>query len=153
MIVDQNETIGGAGPGSLTVNGTHIVGGMLTLTSDGTLTVNSGGNLSFGSFTQAGGVVNGTLTNTGFFAFTSGLFNGRLINQGKVSLGSNFTAGNGIENDATMSVAAGQNLTANGQGFDNLGNLHVVRAARSTGTFTNDYGGTMRPLPARSIKA
>jgi hypothetical protein len=142
LIVDLNETIGGVGPGSLTVNGAHIVGGTLTLNSDGTLTVGPSGSLSFGSFVQAGGVVSGTITNTGSYTYQAGLFNGRLINQGTVNLGNNFIAGNGIENDDNMNVAAGQRLTVGGQGFDNLGSF-TLSGGTIFGLFTNDYGGTM----------
>ncbi len=144
LIVDLNETIGGSdGAGSLTVNGTHIVGGTLTLNSTGTLTVNSGGSLSYTAFVQAGGIVNGTLTNVGSFTYQSGLFNGRLVNQGTVHLGNNFTAGNGIENDATMALAPGQILIVNGLGFDNLGSFTMTGGTIGGGTVTNDYGGTM----------
>jgi fibronectin-binding autotransporter adhesin len=86
FIVDLDETIGGVGGGSLTVNGTHVVGETLTLTSNGTLTVNSGGSLSFESFLQEGGVVNGTITNTGSFTYQSGVFNARRVNQAIILL-------------------------------------------------------------------
>ena len=86
-IVDLSETIGGVGPGSLTVNGTHIFGGTLMLNSDGTLTVGSNVSLSYGSFSQAGGVVSGRITNSGSYTYQSGLFNGRLINQGTLRNG------------------------------------------------------------------
>jgi hypothetical protein len=52
LIVDQSEQIGGVGLGSLTVNGTHIVEGTLTVNPDGALTVNSNGSLSYGAFIQ-----------------------------------------------------------------------------------------------------
>ena len=144
FIVNQNETIGGVGPGSLTINGSHIVGGMLTLTPEGTLTVNSGGSLSYTSFVQQGGIVSGTIINTGSYTYQGGLFNGRLVNQGTASLGNNFTAGNGIENDTSMSLASGQKLTVNGAGFDNLGSLTMSGGnIGGSGSFTNDYGGLM----------
>ena len=115
---------GASSPGSLTINGSRIiVGGMLTLTPEGTLTVNSGGSLSYTSFVQQGGIVSGTIIDAGSYTYQGGLFNGRLVNQGTASLGNNFTAGNGIENDTSMSLASGQKLTVNGAGFDNLGSL------------------------------
>ena len=144
LIVDESETIGNVGIGSLTVNGTHIVDGTLTVNPTGTLTVNNGGSLSFGTLTQAGGVINGTIVNTGSFWYQSGLFNGRLINQGSVTWSANFTAGNGIENDGSMYIQTGQRLTVNGQGLDNLGDLQLYGGTiGGSGPVINDYGGTL----------
>ena len=50
--------------------------------------------------------------------------------------GASFTVGNGFENDATMTLAVGQTLTANGAGFDNRGEFIVNGSAIAT-TFTN----------------
>jgi fibronectin-binding autotransporter adhesin len=142
FIVDQNETIGGSAGGSLTIDGTHIVGGTVTLASNGTFTQNSGAYFSAPSFIQNGGIITGTFTNTGSFTYNGGLFNGRLINSGTVSLGNDFTAGDGIENDSSMSLASGQLLILNGAGLDNLGNFTMSGGQiGGTGTVTNDYAG------------
>ena len=144
-LTSTNEFIGFLGTGTYSQSGgTHTVTGTMTLAAQagsqgtynlsgsgslhaGSILLNSGGTfnqtggtLYAGTFTQAGGSVTGTLQNQGSFVYQSGQFNGRLLNQGTVSLDSNFTAANGVENDASMTLNAGQTLTANGQGLDNL---------------------------------
>jgi fibronectin-binding autotransporter adhesin len=144
LFVSGTETIGGAGPGSLTLNagGTEVVTGAVTLNSDGVLN-QSGGSLTYGSFVQAGGVINGNFQNVGTFTYQNGSFNGRLINDGTVNLGNNFTAANGIENDSIMQVAASQILTVNGQGLDNLGTLNLLGTIGGGGAILNDFGGIL----------
>jgi hypothetical protein len=144
FIVDGNETIGGGGGGSLTVNGTHVVGGTVFLEPNGTLTVSSFADFSFSAFIQVGGQINGTFTNNGTYTYEGGLFNGRLINGSEVDLGNDFTAGNGIENDEQMSVEPGQQLIVNGLGLDNFGSFDVYGGTiGGSGPVTNDYGGTL----------
>ena len=147
LMVSANETLGGAGAFALTLNSgsTHSVAGGITLSPTGTITQNAGSTLYAASFTQAGGTVNGTLQNQGAFVHQSGLFNGRLLNQGTVSWGSSFTAGNGIENDAAMTVAVGQTLTANGAGLDNIGSFTLAGGVLSgSGPVLNNFGGTLQ---------
>jgi hypothetical protein len=127
--INGTEGIGGAGAFSLTLNSgsTHFVTS-LWVNSNGTLTVNNGSNLSYSNFTVAGGTVNGTLLNgsivsTPTFSYQSGTFNGRLVNYGTVNYGSFFSLGNGLENDTTVAINAGQALYTNGAGLNNSGVL------------------------------
>jgi T5SS/PEP-CTERM-associated repeat protein len=146
LMVTGDETLGGAGSFALTLNSgaTHYVSGTLTLNPAGTITQNAGSSLYAATFTQAGGTVNGTLQNQGNFIYQSGLFNGRLLNQGTVNTGPLFTAANGVENDAAMTVSTGQTLVANGQGLDNLGVFTLAGGILSgNGPAVNDFGGTM----------
>jgi hypothetical protein len=142
LMIDGDETLGGTGSFDLTLNSgaTHSVAGGITLNPTGTLTQNAGSTLTYSSFTQAGGAVNGTLQNPGNFVYQSGLFNGRLVNQGTVSFGSNFTVGDGIENDTTMTVAAGQTLTVNGAGLDNQGTFTLAGGTLAVNNMTNSGG-------------
>src|SRR5262249_12917748 len=105
LTVIGNETLSTATAFSLILNSgsSHTVTGTLTLPALGTITQNAGSTLNVANFVQTGGTVNGTLQNQGNFTYQSGAFNGRLLNQGTLSLGSAFTAGNGIENDTSMS--------------------------------------------------
>ena len=118
LMITGNETLGGSRAFALTLNtgGTHYVTGTLSISPTGTITQNAGSTLYAGAIIQAGGTVNGTLQNQTTFTYQSGSFNGRLLNQGAVSLGSSFTAGNGIENDASMTVNLTQAITMNGAG-------------------------------------
>ncbi|HEV2971098.1 MAG TPA: hypothetical protein VGY55_14085 [Pirellulales bacterium] len=147
LMVTGNETLGGVGPFSLTLGagGAHYVTGTLTLSPTGTIEQDAGSTLYAAMFTQAGGTVNGTLQNQGVFNYQSGAFNGKLRNQGTVSLGPNFTAASGIENDTSMTVAAGQIVTANGDGLDNLGLLTFNGGTvAGTGPLVNEFGGTIQ---------
>jgi fibronectin-binding autotransporter adhesin len=144
--ISGNETLGGTGTFALTLNAgsIHSVGGSITLPSTGTITQNAGSALYYGSFTEAGGSINGTLQNQTQFTYSSGQFNGRLVNQGSVNFGSNFVVGNGIENDATMYVNTGQTLTLNGQGLDNIGSFTLDGGTLAgNGAILNDFSGTM----------
>jgi hypothetical protein len=146
LMVTGNETLSGAGGFSLVIGagGTHYVTGTLTVNSNGTIAQNAGSTLFATTITQAGGTVNGTLQNQGVFNYQSGLFNGRLLNQGSVNFGPNFTAGNGVENDAGISLGAGQTLTVNGAGLDNLGTFTLSGGTISgAGPVVNDFGGTL----------
>jgi fibronectin-binding autotransporter adhesin len=145
--VTGDESLGGMGPFTLTLNSgsAHYVTGGITINPSGAITQNANSTLYAATFTQAGGTVNGTLQNQGNFVYQSGAFNGRLLNQGSVSLGPTFTAGNGIENDASMAVAVGQIITANGAGIDNVGSFTLSGGVVSgTGPVLNDVGGTMQ---------
>ena len=146
LTASGNETLGGTGAFALTLNSgsTHNVTGNLTISSLGTISQNSGSTLNATTITQAGGTVNGTLQNQGNFVYQSGLFNGRLLNQGTVSLGTAFTAGNGLENDTTMTVGIGQTVTLNGAGLDNHGLLFLNGGTLNISSFNNS--GTFKFL-------
>ena len=128
LAIGGDETLGGAGAFALTLNSgsTHAVTGALTVATNGTLTQNAGSAISYSTFTQAGGTVNGTLQNQTTFTYQSGSFNGRLVNQGTVGFGASFIVGNGIENDANMTINIGQTLTVNGAGLDNKGGFALA---------------------------
>ncbi len=147
LMVTGNETLSGAGGFSLVIDtgSTHYVTGTLTLNPTGTITQNGGSTLYAATFTQAGGTVFGTLQNQGIFNYQSGAFNGRLLNQGSVNLGPNFVTPNGVENDMSMTLSAGQTVTANGAGFDNLGLLVLNGGTASgNGPVTNEFGATIQ---------
>ncbi|HSZ55716.1 MAG TPA: hypothetical protein VK797_08655, partial [Tepidisphaeraceae bacterium] len=137
QLSNGSETIGGSGPGSLTLKGgsTNTVSGSATVNPLGTLTL-TGGNLN----------TSGTLVNLGNLVYNSGAINGRLVNLGAVNLAptANFGPSNGIENDTTMTVAVGQTLTVNGSGLDNLGTFALGGGAiAGVGAVVNDYGALM----------
>jgi hypothetical protein len=168
-LTSTSEIIGFLGTGTFNqTGGTHTVIGTMTLAAQagsqgtynlssigalhaGSILLNSGGTfnqtggtLYAGTFTQAGGTVTGTLQNQGNFVYQSGAFSGRLLNQGTVNLGPNFTADNGVENDASMTLSAGQTLTVNGAGLDNLGIFTLNGGTVSgDGSALNDFGGTL----------
>ena len=146
LMVTGNETLGGAGAFGLVIgaDSTHYVTGTLTVSPTGTITQDAGSTLYAATFIQTGGTVNGTLQNQGSFVYQSGMFSGRLLNQGTVNLGPSFTAGNGVENDASMTLIGGQTLTANGAGLDNLGRFTLSGGTISgAGPTLNDLGGTL----------
>ena len=77
------------------------------------------------------------ITNSATFVYNNGAFGGRLTNLGTVVLNADFTAGNGVENDGTASVAKGVNVTLNGAGLLNTGSLSMTG-----GTLTLSWSGT-----------
>lgn len=97
----------------------------------------TGGTLEYGTFTQQGGEVQGNFHNASTFNYTSGLFSGRLVNQGTANLNGDFTAGNGIDNQATLNIAAGQTVAANGAGLENSGSMRVSGALAGDGPLAN----------------
>jgi hypothetical protein len=147
LMVTGNENVGGSGFFMLTLGSgaAHVVTGTLTLTSTGVIEQDDGSTLDAATFIQAGGAVTGTLQNQGTFTYQSGVFSGRLLNQGTVNLGLNFTAGDGVENDTSMTLAAGQTLTANGDGINNLGSFVLTGGTvAGNGSFLNNNGGTLQ---------
>lgn len=97
-----------------------------------------------GQFTQAGGNIsdinggaNAVFVNspTGTFDYSAGAFNARLINQGllNVSGSGEFTLGNGIENDATLTVTSGEIFTFDGQGLSNQATMTIQGGTLSGG--------------------
>ena len=148
LLITGNETLGGAGPFALTLNSgsSHTTTDGIYVKTNGILTVNPGYNLDTPFVDQQGGVINGTLINTGNFAYESGQFNGRLINEGQLSIVPHlFVLADGLENDTTVFLLPNQTLTANGQGLDNLGQFLLQGGTLSgNGPAVNDYGGTMQ---------
>jgi hypothetical protein len=144
-----------AAGGSLTVNNSTFVagGGTLRLASGslqtpyllifGGMYDGAGGTLAAGYINQVGGTVNGTLLNTGQFSYSGGAFAGRLVNQGTVTLNSNFTAGNGMENDAPFSLWYGLTVALNGAGLDNQSDF-IFMGGTLTGSGTLTNNGNMR---------
>ena len=147
LLITGNETLGGVGPFALTLNSgsSHTTTDGIYVKTNGILTVNPGYNLDTPFVDQQGGVINGTLINTGNFAYESGQFNGRLINEGQLSIVPHlFVLADGLENDTTVFLLPNQTLTANGQGLDNLGQFLLQGGTLSgNGPAINDYGGTM----------
>ncbi len=133
FLITGNETLGLADQSiaggftiSLDSGGTHSVSGDIAINPRGTLTRNVGSTLTYGgTFTMQGGTFNGVLENLHAFQYNSGAFNGRLINQGTVGVTGNFAPTNGVENDTTITLSAGQTLTANGAGLDNKGTFNL----------------------------
>jgi hypothetical protein len=137
-------------------------GGNLTLTAGG-LTIGAGGNagpsvtlgtnqmlstsgpvLILGTLTQSGGTnLSAVVQNQGTFTYNAGGFAGRLFNQGTVNINGDLTAGNGVENDATLTVLLGRTVTANGAGFLNVGTLTMDGGTIGGSSITNDFGGLM----------
>ncbi len=95
--------------------------GMLTLTGNNTFTGTT--TISGGTLVMAGGALTSNVLNQATFAFDGGTFGGRLTNQGTATFNADFSAGNGMENDAIAATAAGVNLTFNGAGLNNEGTL------------------------------
>jgi hypothetical protein len=127
----------------------NLYGGLLT---GGTVTDVPGSGLG-----QAGGTFGpGTFVNTGIFVYQGGVFNGRLVTSGtfipyiNTSGGTqaiSFYAGQGIENDGTLTVPAGVAYGTNGGSFTldnegtfilNGGSLAGGAAAGSGGPIVNN---------------
>jgi hypothetical protein len=104
--------------GNYDLKGGTLTAGTVQLNTGGTFT-QTGGALNTVTFNQAGGTVNGTLQNQGTFRYISGAFNGRLLNQGTVNFDNDFTAGDGVKNQADLNIASGRTVTLNGLGLDN----------------------------------
>ncbi len=119
--------------------GSVSVSGVLT---PGSITNNGNFTQSGGTIEDAQGGVNVTFTNTGTFTYTGGTFNARLVNQGTFALGYStnaFTAGNGMENDSSITFNAGQTITLNGQGLNNQGTINLGGATiTGDGPLTNN---------------
>ena len=104
-------------------------GGSLTKSGSGTVVL-SGNNsytgtttISGGTLEMAGGALASNVLNQATFVYNGGTFGGHLTNQGTATFNADFVAGNGMENDAIATAAAGVNLSFNGAGLDNEGTL------------------------------
>ena len=144
-----DENIGYNGSGTFTqTGGSNTLAGSLVIATnegssgsyflnDGVLSVSDIIVNANGSFTQSGGTVSAgsVLNNHGYFSQTGGTFAGHLhlFEEGSFSLPTEFTAGNGITNDDTLSIYSGRMVTVNGLGLENNNKLYL-----SLGTLTGD---------------
>ncbi len=118
------------GSSVLLTGSSQLSGGVLDAQGSGLVT-------NIAGFTQNGGTVSGILQNQGSFTYNGGTFSGRLLNQGALSLGADFTAGDGLEHLSSHTVAAGETLTLNGSGLDNQGDLDVDGVLQGDGPLVN----------------
>lgn len=172
LSVGGNESIGLDGTGTFNQSGgAHTVVGSLSLgvnagasgtfnLSAGTLTAGSislirgafndtGGSLGYTSFTQTGGDVSGTLTNTSTYTFNGGTFTGRLVNSGTAIVNADVTFGNGLDNKGNFTVAGNHAVSLNGTGLvsdgafslaGSLSSASLKIGAAADGTFTQTSG-------------
>ena len=138
--VNLSTTLTLSGGGNFTLAGPISGTGGLTITGTGALTLTGVESFTGPISVSSGSLVMNTslssnVTNSGTFVYNSGTFGGRLTNLGTVELNAAFAVGNGMENDGTFTLAAGQTVTLNGAGLDN------------EGTFTMT-GGTLNLNPA-----
>jgi hypothetical protein len=111
-------------------------------TLDATTFTQNGGTVdgtleNLNTFTQNGGTVAGILDNRNTYTYNGGTFDGRLLNRGTVNFGADFSAGNGIENQASLMIQAGRTVRANGAGLDNQGELTVDGRLESDSVIEN----------------
>ena len=135
LSITGNETIGGAGPFTLTLNpasgSLHSVTGNITLNANGTYINNSGFIVTYNTFIQNGGTISGpainTLYNTDTFIYNSGLLNGQLRNLGNAVIGGSavFSPTNGIINDGILNVGNGS-VSVSGGSFINSGTIQLA---------------------------
>jgi hypothetical protein len=127
-------------------DGLDVAGGStLTVTS---VTLNSGSSFSmtgapfeFTTLTQNGGALDTDVTvdAADSFSFNGGVFTGGLVNDGQTGLNSNFTVSGGLVNNASLDVAAGVTVTADGPGLDNNAVLDMVGGTLAgAGSLVND---------------
>ena len=137
--INGNFTLTKVGPGTLTLSGPGTVACPINVTAgtliQGGATV-TGSVSNFASYVLNSGTFGGPfLTSSGTFTYNAGTLSGRLINAGTVNFNADFTAGNGLENDVSLSIPSGRMITLNGQGLDNEATLTV-----SGGTFNLSTG-------------
>ncbi len=129
---------GAGSEGTYDLHGGTLTAGTVQLNDNGIFAL-AGGTLDAATFNQDGGEVYGTLQNQGTFNYNSGTFNDRLINHGIVNFNADFTAGNGMDNQTALDIAAGRTVTLNGAGFDNNGTLSLSGTLAGNGAMVN-YG-------------
>ena len=94
-------------------------------------------NINGGTIVENGGGLVADVHDQATFVYNGGAFGGRLFIAGSVTFNTPFTAGNGLENDANLSVSSGLSITLNGLGLDNEGTLTL-----SGGTLNLSSGAT-----------
>jgi fibronectin-binding autotransporter adhesin len=110
-------------------------GRKLALTKVGTGTLTLSGNNTFsgpinvlgGTLALSGGTLVADVHNQATFAYGGGTFAGRLFNVGgAITTSAPLTVGNGLENDGSLAIPAGQTITLGGLGLDNEGSLTIA---------------------------
>ncbi len=102
------------GSGTFTLSGTNVFTGPLTIVA--------------GTVVESAGALANNVTNQATFVYNGGSFGGRLTNAGIATFNADFTAGNGLENDSSLTFSSGRTITLNGAGLDNEGTLTVSGA-------------------------
>jgi hypothetical protein len=118
---------GSASNGTYNLSGGALGATTINLNTNGTFN-QTGGTLNAATFNHYGGTVTGSLENRGTYNYTSGAFSGRLLNYGSASLGTSFTAGDGLRQDvaaAALNIATGRTVSLNGAGLDNRGVINL----------------------------
>jgi fibronectin-binding autotransporter adhesin len=105
-----------------------------TLTLSGANTFTAPVNINAGTLAMNGGSLAADVHNQATFNYYGGTFAGRLFNTGAVNFFSDFTAGNGMENDGNLSITSGQPVTLDGVGLDNEGTLSMSGVALNLST-------------------
>ncbi len=105
-----------------------------TLTLSGANTFTAPVNINGGTLAISGGSLAADVRNQATFNYYGGTFAGRLFNSGTVNVFSDFTAGNGMENDSNLSIGPGESITLAGAGLDNEGTLSMTGVALNLST-------------------
>ena len=122
--------------------------GIATLTLDGTslsvtnaLTIQARGRLDLNTGTLSAG----SITNDGAFNQATGtsLSAGSLLNTGTATLGGEVSLSTSLENQGTLTLQSGANVTVAGSGLTNLGTLTLDGGTVSGILLTNEAGGQM----------
>ncbi len=115
----SNGTLAKQGSGTLALAGAALSSAISYQLDEGTLSASGLVIGSTRSFTHNAGTFVGQLTNHGTFTYNGGTFTGGLTSDGSLVFNADFMSGNGLTNQGTMSVPAGQTLTLNGAGLLN----------------------------------
>ncbi len=114
----------GAGPFTGVMAVTKIGAGTETLSGGNTFTGPL--NINGGTLAENGGSLVADVHDQATFVYNAGTFAGRLFIAGSVTFNSNFTAGNGLENDVNLSIPSDLTIALNGLGLDNEGTLTLA---------------------------
>ena len=135
QVVSGNSTYAGVlqdGPASGSLLLLKTGSGTLTLSGANTFTAPV--NINGGTLAISGGSLAADVHNQATFNYLGGTFAGRLFNSGAVNFFSDFTAGNGMENDSNLSIGTAVSITLNGAGLDNEGTLSMAGVALNLST-------------------